>query len=123
MAKATSPAPVERVDLYDKLIATNPLVERKGATMPHTSLNGNMFSYLDKEGKMALRLPPDVREEFLRKYRAKLCEVCGIVQREYVEVPDDLLAKTVELRPYFDASYGYVRSLKPKPTARGKKSE
>jgi hypothetical protein len=27
---------------YEKLIATNPKVERKGATMPYTSVNGHM---------------------------------------------------------------------------------
>jgi hypothetical protein len=34
------------VDLYDKLIATNPKIERKGAANPYTSLNGNMFTLL-----------------------------------------------------------------------------
>jgi hypothetical protein len=37
---------------------------------------------------------------------------------EYVEVPDALLKKTQELRKYFDLSYAYVSSLKPKPTKR-----
>jgi len=36
--------------------------------------------------------------------------------KEYVEVPDALLRKTPELRKYFDQSYAYVGSLKPKPT-------
>ena len=36
--------------------------------------------------------------------------------KEYVEVPDALLRKTAELRKYFDLSYAYVNSLKPKPT-------
>jgi hypothetical protein len=31
----------DRVALYDKLIATNPKIERKGAPNPYTSLNGN----------------------------------------------------------------------------------
>jgi hypothetical protein len=29
-----------------------PDVERKGATMPHTSVNGNMFNYLDAWGSI-----------------------------------------------------------------------
>jgi hypothetical protein len=32
--------------LYDLIIATQPDVKRKGATMPYTSLNGHMFSFL-----------------------------------------------------------------------------
>ena len=122
MAKRAAPAvPADKLELYEKLVETNPKVERKGATVPYTSLNGHMFSYLSKEGKLALRLPPEEREGFLRKYKTRLCEAYGVVQKEYVEVPDWLLASTRELKKYFDSSYGYVGSLKPKPTARKKK--
>jgi TfoX/Sxy family transcriptional regulator of competence genes len=107
--------------LYEKLVATNPNIERKGATVPYTSLNGHMFSYLSKEGKLALRLPAGEREAFLKKYKAKLCDAYGIVQKEYVEVPDSLLSSTRELKKFFDCSYEYVGSLKPKPTTRKKK--
>jgi hypothetical protein len=106
----------DKLLLYEKLVATNPKVERKGATVPYTSLNGHMFSYLSKERKLALRLPPAEREAFLKKYKAQLCTAYGVVQPEYVEVPDALLAKTAELKRFFDASYEYVASLKPKKT-------
>ena len=111
--KAAS-APPEKLELYEKLVATNPKVERKGATVPYTSLNGHMFSYLSKEGKLALRLPSPDREAVLKKYKANLCTAYGVVQPEYVEVPDALLAKTGELKKYFNASYAYVSTLKPK---------
>ncbi len=61
MAKAasnTSPEYAAKVALYEKLVATNPAVERKGATMPYTSVSGHMFSVLDKTGTLALRLAP-----------------------------------------------------------------
>lgn len=121
MPKPTAAAPSDKVELYEKLVATNPNVERKGATMPYTSLNGHMFSYLSKEGKLALRLPAAEREAFLKKYKAKLFEAYGIIQKEYVEVPDFLLASTRELKKFFDSSYEYVSSLKPKPTTKKKK--
>jgi hypothetical protein len=120
MPKASGSVPSDKLELYEKLVATNPRVERKGATVPYTSLNGHMFSYLSKQGKLALRLPPAERESFLKKYKAKLCEAYGKVQPEYVEVPGSLLAKTQELKKYFDSSYAYVSSLKPKPTAKKK---
>ena len=123
MAKLT-PAPVQsdKLALYEKLVATNPSVERKGATVPYTSLNGHMFSYLSKEGKLALRLPEGEREAFLKKYKTCLCQAYGVVQPEYVEVPDALLASTRELKKFFDHSYEYVASLKPKPATKKKKS-
>ena len=119
---ASSAVPSDKLALYEKLVATNPSVERKGATVPYTSRNGHMFSYLSKQGKLALRLPAEEREAFLKKYNARLCEAYGIVQAEYVEVPDSLLASTRELKKFFDCSYEYVGSLKPKPTAKNKKA-
>ena len=35
-------------------------------------------------------------------------------------MPDALLAKTAELKKYFDASVEYVSGLKPKPTTKKK---
>ncbi len=120
MPKPASPLPSDKLALYEKLVASNPNIELKGATMPYTSLNGHMFSYLSKEGKLALRLPAEERAAFFQKYKAKLCEAYGRVQPEYVEVPDSLLASTRELKKFFDRSFEYVATLKPKPTARKK---
>jgi hypothetical protein len=116
-SKKKNPPP-EMVELYAKLVATNPEVEQKGASVPYTSLNGNMFSYLHASGAMALRLPEAERKKFLAKYKTSLFEAYGVVQKEYVTVPDSLLAKTDELRPYFEISVEYAKSLKPKPTKR-----
>jgi hypothetical protein len=121
MAKKPARAPADKVELYEKLVATNPLVERKGAMMPYTSLNGHMFSLLTPSGELALRLPTEERDAFLKKYKTKLCEQYGVVMKEYVVVPDALLKKTQELKEFFDRSYAYVSSLKPKPTTRKKK--
>ena len=106
--------------LYDKLVATNPRVERKGDTVPHTSLNGNMSSALHKDATVALRLPEPEREAFLKKYKSSLASHYGVVQPEYVVVPDALLAKTAELKPYFAMSVEYVGALKAKPTTKPK---
>src|SRR5262245_11113454 len=108
------------LELYEKVVATHPKVERKGDTMPYTSLNGHMFSVLTKEGSLALRLPAKEREDFLKRYKTTLCEQYGHVMPEYVVVPDALLKKTRELSRYFAMSYDYVSSLKPKPTTKKK---
>jgi hypothetical protein len=50
----------------------------------------------------------------------KLAAHYGVVQPEYVVVPDKLLAKTAELKPHFDASVAYVGSLKAKATTKPK---
>lgn len=108
--------PADKLELYEKLVRTNPKVERKGAANPYTSLNGHMFTYLNPSGSLALRLPADEREKFLKKYKTKLFDAYGVVMKEYVTVPDSLLKDTNKLQPYFQLSYEYIKTLKPKPT-------
>jgi TfoX/Sxy family transcriptional regulator of competence genes len=116
MAKADTKTYEQNLALYEKLVATNPRVERKGATMPYTSLNGHMFSLFTKEAHLILRLASSDQEAFLKKYKTKVPELYGAVMKEYVEVPDALLKKTDELRKYFDLSHAYIGTLKPKAT-------
>ena len=123
MSKPTAQSASAALIHYEKLVATNPNVERKGAAMPYASVNGHMFSFLTKEGRLALRLPEELREGFLKKYKAKLCEQNGTVLKEYVEVPEALLAKTGELQKFFEAGYAYVASLKPKPKPKAAKKK
>jgi hypothetical protein len=108
------------VALYTALVKSHPDAVLKGKTMPYTSVNGNMYSYISKERIVALRLPEPLRSEFIGRYKTSLMQAYGIVQKEYVAVPDGLLQKTDELKKYFDVSYEYVSSLKPKPTTRKK---
>ena len=107
--------PPDKIALYDKLIATNPNIERKGAKNPYTAVNGNMFTLLSEQaGQLAIRLPEDERGKFLKKYKTKLFEAYGVVMKEYVAVPDALLKETSELARYLDLSYEYAKTLKPK---------
>lgn len=118
-SKPTPPS-AEKIALYEKVVAQFPEVERKGDNVPYTSLNGNMFSYLHKDGTMGLRLPEKAREDFLKEHKAKLMEAYGIVQKEYVAVPAKVLSDAKAMKKYFALSYEYAKSLKPKPTTKKK---
>jgi hypothetical protein len=117
-AKSKSTVPEERLQLYRKLVATVPGVELKGASMPYTSVNGHMFSFLDKEGNLALRLPEMEREAFIKAFRTSLCEAHGTVLKEYVSVPEEAFADTKRIAASFRQSHKYVSAMKPKPTKR-----
>lgn len=117
---SSSPDKDATVILFDKLVATNPAIERKGATIPYTSLNGNMYMYLDNDGVVAMRLSEKDRESFIKKYNTTLKFSRGIVMKEYVAVPASLLKNTKELKKYFDLSYAYAKTLKAKPTTKTK---
>lgn len=121
MAKPAPDVPAASLALYDKLLATHPKIDRKGAKNPYTSLNGHMFSFLTKDGRLGLRLSAEDREAFMKKHKAKLCVHYNTVMKEYVEVPPALFKKTGVLKKYLEMSYDYIESLKPKPTTRKKK--
>jgi TfoX/Sxy family transcriptional regulator of competence genes len=121
MARPAPGAPPEKVRLYEALIASLPGVERKGAAFPYTSLNGNMFSILSKEGVMGLRLAKADREAFLSDHGASLYTSHGATMPEYVAVPGDLLADTARMQSYVAKSFAYAQTLKSKPTTKPKK--
>ena len=115
-AKKESSVSPEKLALYQKLVSTNPKIQLKGDTVPYTSHNGHMFSNLEKDGSLSLRLPQEAIEDFIKKYKTSLAVSYGVVRKEYVCVPDTLLKRTKELKPYFDISFSYVQKLRPKPT-------
>lgn len=106
--------PPDKSVLYDLLIASNPAIERKGATLPYTSVNGNMFTFLSIVGELSIRLSETDREVFIKKYKSKPSIQHGVVMKEYVLVPEALFNKTKELIPWFNKSFEYVSVLKSK---------
>ncbi len=120
--KETDDIPSEKLALYDELIKTNADIERKGVKLPYTSFNGSMFTFLSESGSLAIRLPQNEREAFLKKYDAALMEAHGAIMKEYVMVPQALLKDAQVLKKYLDISYEYVKTLKPKPQKKSKKS-
>ncbi|MFI5186654.1 MAG: hypothetical protein ACHQF0_08020 [Chitinophagales bacterium] len=120
--KESRPDP-KKLAVYEKIIAGNPAVERKGDTIPYTSLNGHMFSLLGKDGSLGFRLSKEDRENFLKKYPSAILVQYGAIMNEYVKIPDSLITNTGELKKYFDLSYEYVKSLKPKSTSKATKKK
>ena len=118
--KPVAKAPPEQVAQYERLLATLPAFERKGAAMPYTSVNGNMFTILGADGVMGQRLSPADREAFMTEHGATLYEAYGAVMKEYVAVPPALLADTAALAPWLAKSWAYAQTLKPKATTRKK---
>ncbi|HYG52972.1 MAG TPA: hypothetical protein VD905_18855 [Flavobacteriales bacterium] len=114
-----SKASAAKTSLYDKLIASNKELERKGATMPYTSVNGNMFSFLDKDGRINLRLSAEDREAFLKKYKGSESYQHGVLMKEYVSVPTALEKDFTLLKKCLKQSVAYAKTLKPKNTKKG----
>ncbi len=118
MSKAKPELPEMELKLYDELVALFPEVVRKGASMPYTSVNGHMFSFLKPDGEMAIRLSHDELQAFIKKHRTKQTVQHGRAMKQYADVPKSLLKRNEALKEYFSASIEYVRTLKPKATKR-----
>jgi len=88
----------------------------KGAKNPYTSHNGHMFSFLDADGTMAIRLSNELADEFLSRYESGPVMQYGSVMRGYVSVPDDLLSDTEEIGSWFKKAYEWIGTLEPKAT-------
>ena len=121
MAKPTQNIPQEHLDLYDNLVKSYPGVDRKGKNNPYTSVNGHMFSFLDKTGVMGLRFSDEDLQLFNDNFKTGPNIQYGKIMRGYAVIPFALLQDTEALRVYFHKSYEYVSTLKPKPSAKKKK--
>ena len=88
----------------------------KGAKNPYTARNGHMFSFLDVEGTLAIRLSDELADEFLSTYESGPVIQYGSVMRGYVSVPDDLLSDTGKIGSWFKKAYEWIGTLEPKAT-------
>ena len=90
--------------------------EVKGAKNPYTSRNGHMFSFLDADGTMAIRLSDELTEEFRATYDSGDVIQYGATMRGYSSVPDDLITDTRQIGGWIDRAWDWIGSLEPKPT-------
>ncbi len=112
--KAKPSIPAKKLEIYSELLKGFPDIEVKGADMPYTSHNGNMFSFLNENGELALRLSESDRATFISRFDTKLSERYGTVLKEYVHVPDSVFIDPQIMRKYMIMSTAYARTLKRK---------
>jgi hypothetical protein len=118
VARTDYPGPAQALARYERVIDMHAESVQRGAKNPYTSVNGHMYSFLDRNGSVGVRLSPDDRAEFLEQYDSRIAEQYGAQMKEYVVVPDPLLERSDELLGWLERSFDWVSSLKPKPTKR-----
>ena len=110
------PGPPEALDRYLAIVEASGNGEVKGAKNPYTSRNGHMFSFLDPDGLLALRLSPELEAEFRERYDSGPVEQYGRTMRGYSSVPDDLVDDPEALQAWYDRAWHWIGTLEPKPT-------
>jgi hypothetical protein len=116
--KAVCTAPPEKLALYEKVLESFPEVELQGAANAYTAFNGNMFSFLLEDGRLALRFDEKDLDEILAKNKAEPCRMYGRMMRGYAVFPDAQLKKTRVMTKLFERSFAFVKTLKAKPTTK-----
>lgn len=104
----------EKLDIYDQLVAKCPRFVRKGKTVPYTSVNGHMFSLLNKEGELGFRFSKQVQEKHIQEWGTTYFKSHGATMKGYVLIPDHMLEDLDKLSEYLNESYDYVMTLPPK---------
>src|SRR5438477_5510037 len=107
--------PAELAALFDSVLPADSRVIRKPMFgMPAAFVGGNLFSGLF-EDSMMVRLAPDKREQLLAQPGAQVfAPMAGRPMKEYVVVPDSMLADREELKGWVQAAFEFGASLPDK---------
>lgn len=102
------------LEVYENIIALCPRIERKGKTVPYTSANGHMFSFINKDNELGFRFSKEVQEKYLTKFDTILFKSHNSIMKGYILIKDDMYNNTELLVDLLNESYDYVMSLKSK---------
>ncbi len=114
--KSSQTAYSDALERYRKLVADATGEKVRGKANPYTSMNGNMFSFLDKAGALCLRLSDEDRATFIATFKVEPVVQYGAVMKEYVSMPPQVVADPVALRSWFAKCMAYAQTLPAKPT-------
>jgi len=105
--------------IYEELINNHPEVKRKGKRLPYTSMNGNMFSVISKEGHIGLRFSEESVERYIDLYGFTKYVKNDKVMEDYVTISDEFLDNEL-LVDLFNECVEYAKSLQAKPKTKNK---
>lgn len=106
------------VEIYRALVAQHDGLAVKGAKTAYTAMNGNMFSFVDGDGLLCIRLSNEDKAAFEAAHGTGDVIQHNSVMRGYVPVPEAMLDDMDALQAVFAKSVANARASKPKPTKR-----
>jgi len=102
------------LDIYQNAISKCPEIERKGKSVPYTSSNGHMFSFINKDGDLGIRFSKERQQEYFNKYNTSYFHSHGAKMNGYIQITNSMLEDQDLIVELLLESYNYVNSLKPK---------
>ncbi len=108
------PGPPDALENYLTVVEASGNGEVKGAKNPYTSRNGHMFSFLDPDGTLCLRLSDEATEEFRSTYTSGPVIQYGKTMQGYSSVPAELATDLDAMTGWYDRSWEWIGTLAPK---------
>ncbi|MDJ0641357.1 MAG: TfoX/Sxy family protein [Erythrobacter sp.] len=101
---------------YEEIVAEYPDLKVKGKANRYTAMNGNMFSALQKDGTLTVRLSETDKKAYNEEHGTSDVISYGSVMRGYVYVTPEIWNDDAALRALFKRCVEHAQTLKPKPT-------
>ncbi|MEM9054660.1 MAG: hypothetical protein AAGB16_04985 [Pseudomonadota bacterium] len=102
----------ETVAIFDRIVGASDRFERKGKANPYTSANGHMFSQVNKDGELGIRLPKPRQAELLDAYGAGPFKSYGATMRDYVCLTEDMLDQAL-ITALLEEGFAFVSAMPP----------
>ena len=101
------------ITLFEQAIASADGFDRKGKANPYTSANGHMFSQINKDDQLGIRLPKDRQKDLLAQYGAGPFKSYGATMRDYVCLTDEMLADPAFVANLLAEGFAFVSAMPP----------
>ncbi len=101
------------VALFEAAISAANQIERKGKANPYTSANGHMFSQINKDNQLGIRLPKPRQKELLDEYGAGPFKSYGATMRDYVCVTEEMLSDQALIISLLEEGLAFVSAMPP----------
>ncbi|MEL7107967.1 MAG: hypothetical protein AAGL99_01775 [Pseudomonadota bacterium] len=101
------------IDLYHAAISASGQFERKGKANPYTSANGHMFSQINKDNELGIRLPKARQSELLDSHGAGPFKSYGATMRDYVCLTEEMLADQSLITALLEEGFALVSAMPP----------
>ncbi|MDJ0922342.1 MAG: hypothetical protein QNI84_14535 [Henriciella sp.] len=101
------------ITLYEAAIAAAGGFERKGKANPYTSANGHMFSQINKDDQIGIRLPKPRQGELLDQFGAGPFTSYGATMRDYVCLTGEMLDDPALITALLIEGFEFVSAMPP----------
>ncbi len=101
------------VTVFEAAISAASQMDRKGKANPYTSANGHMFSQINKDDQLGIRLPKPRQKALLQEYGAGPFKSYGATMRDYVCLTEEMLADQALITSLLEEGLAFVSAMPP----------